>query len=71
MAVTEGVLMSLPIGDVVGILGDNLRPRGSGLPVSARKATRWTRRPELPRGGKTVLYTGEMYQLIPRIERLV
>ena len=63
--------MSLPIRDVVGILGDNLRLRGSVLPISARKATRWTQGLELPRGGKTVLYTGQMYQLIPYIERLV
>ena len=35
--------MSLPIRDVVGILGDNLRLRGSVLPISARNATRWTR----------------------------
>ena len=63
--------MSLPIRDVVGILGDNLRLRGSVLPISARKATRWTRGLELPRGGETVLYTGQMYQLIPYIERLV
>ena len=63
--------MSLPIRDVVGILGDNLRLRGSVLPISARRATRWTRGLELPRGGETVLYTGQMYQLIPYIERLV
>ena len=63
--------MSLPIRDVVGILGDNLRLRGSVLPISARNATRWTRGLELSRGGETVLYTGQMYQLIPYIERLV
>ena len=63
--------MSLPIRDVVGILGDNLRLRGSVLPISAKNATRWTRGLELPRGGETVLYTGQMYQLIPYIERLV
>lgn len=63
--------MSLAMRDVVGILGDNLRLRGSVLPISARNATRWTRGLELPRGGETVLYTGQMYQLIPYIERLV
>lgn len=40
--------MSLPMRDVVGILGDNLRLRGSVLPISARKATRWTEGLELP-----------------------
>jgi len=63
--------MTLPVRDVTGILADNLRLRGSVLPVPARRATRWARRLELPRGGETVLYTGMMYQLIPYIERLV
>jgi len=63
--------MPLPITDVVGILADNLRLRGSVLPISARRATHWTRGLELRRGGETVIYTGQMYQLIPYIERLV
>jgi Fe-S oxidoreductase len=63
--------MPLPIHDVAGILADNLRLRGSVLPVPARRATRWARDLDLPRGGETVLYTGMMYQLIPYIERLV
>jgi len=63
--------MALPTRDVVGILADNLRIRGSVLPIPARQATRWARDLDLPRGGATVLYTGLMYQLIPYIERLV
>jgi hypothetical protein len=63
--------MALPTGDVLGILGDNLRLRGSVLPLSKKDATRWTNGLDLPRGGETVLYTGQMYQLIPSIERLV
>ncbi len=63
--------MALPARDVIGILGDNLRLRGSVLPIPARRAIRWTRGLDLPRGGETVLYTGQMYQLIPYIERLV
>lgn len=63
--------MPLPARDVTEILADNLRLRGSVLPVSARRATRWARGLDLPRGGPTVLYTGMMYQLIPYIERLV
>jgi Fe-S oxidoreductase len=63
--------MALPTADVIGILGDNLRLRGSVLPLSRRSATRWTRGLSLPRGGETVLYTGQMYQLIPYIEGLV
>ena len=63
--------MPLPVRDVVGILADNLRLRGSVLPIPARRATAWARALGIPRGGETVLYTGQMYQLIPYIERLV
>jgi Fe-S oxidoreductase len=63
--------MPLPTGDVIGILADNLRLRKSVLPISTRNATRWAQGLNLPRGGKTVIYTGLMYQLIPYIEGLV
>jgi len=63
--------MPLPTKDVIGILGDNLRLRGSVLPLSKRDATRWTKGLELPRGGETVLYTGQMFQLVPSVEGLV
>ena len=63
--------MPLPTGDVIGILGDNLRLRKSVLPLPTKVATKWTEGLGLPRGGETVLYTGMMYQLIPYIEGLV
>ncbi|MGC8626315.1 MAG: (Fe-S)-binding protein [Acidimicrobiales bacterium] len=63
--------MPLPTEDVVGVLADNLRRRGSVLPIPVRRAARWARELDLPRGGPTVLYTGMMYQLVPHIERLV
>jgi Fe-S oxidoreductase len=63
--------MPLATGDVIGILGDNLRLRKSVLPLPAKVATKWTEGLGLPRGGETVLYTGMMYQLIPYIEGLV
>jgi len=63
--------MPLPTGDVIGILADNLRLRGSVLPLSSRRATRWAQGLGLARGGETVLYTGQMIQLIPSIEGLV
>ncbi len=63
--------MPLPTGDVIGILGDNLRLRKSVLPLPIKVATKWTEGLALPRGGETVLYTGMMYQLIPYIEGLV
>jgi Fe-S oxidoreductase len=63
--------MPLDTGDVIGILADNLRQRKSVLPISKRTATRWAKGLGIPRGGRTVLYTGMMYQLIPYIEGLV
>jgi Fe-S oxidoreductase len=63
--------MPLATGDVIGILADNLRQRESVLPIFKSAATRWAKGLDLPRGGKTVLYTGMMYQLIPYIEGLV
>jgi Fe-S oxidoreductase len=63
--------MPLPEKDVIGILSDNLRLRGSVLPIPKRAASGWARKLDLPRGGKTVLYSGQMIQLIPYIEGLV
>jgi Fe-S oxidoreductase len=62
--------MPLPIGPVLGILSDNLRKRGSVLPLSKSGATSWAKGLNIPHGGKTVLYTGLMYQLIPSIDAL-
>jgi len=62
--------MPLPIGPVLGILSDNLRKRGSVLPLTKSGATGWAKGLNIPRGGKTVLYTGLMYQLIPSIDAL-
>jgi Fe-S oxidoreductase len=63
--------MPLPSKDVIGILSDNLRLRGSVLPIPKRAATGWASDLNLPRGGETVLYSGQMIQLIPYIEGLV
>ena len=62
--------MPLPIGPVLGILSDNLKKRGSVLPLSRRQATGWAKGLNIPRGGETILYTGLMYQLIPAIDAL-
>ena len=64
-------MTALGTREVIGILTDNLRLRGSVLPVPARRATRWARELDLPRGGERVLYTGTMYHIVPYTERLV
>ena len=62
--------MSLPIAPILGIFADNVRKRGSVLPLSKRTATGWARGLNLPRGGETVLYTGHMYQMVPAIDAM-
>ena len=62
--------MSLPTKHVLGILVDNLLKRKSVLKLSPRTTTRWAQGLNIPRGGKTILYTGHMYQLIPAISAL-
>jgi len=60
--------MPLPTGTVLGILSDNLRKRGSVLPLSKTAVSGWADGLNIPRGGKTILYTGHMYQLMPYIK---
>ncbi len=62
--------MSLPIAPILGIFADNVRKRGSVLPLSNRVATGWAGGLDLPRGGETVLYTGHMYQMVPAIDAM-
>jgi Fe-S oxidoreductase len=62
--------MALPIGEVLGILSDNLEKRKAVLPLPMEKATAWARGLDIPFGGETVIYTGHMYQLIPSISTM-
>lgn len=62
--------MPVPIGNTLGILADNCRLRKSVLPLNQKQVTRWTNGLNLPRGGETVLYTGQMYQLVPAIDAM-
>ena len=52
----------------LGILNDNIAKRHSALPLPKKAYTRWAKGLNIPRGGETVLYTGQMYQLIPSIQ---
>ena len=62
--------MPLPIGDVLGILADNLEKRKGVVPLSPEKATAWAEGLNIPIGGDTIIYTGQMYQLIPSINSM-
>ena len=59
--------MPLPTAPLLGFMADNLRMRGSVMPLSSRRATRWAAGLDIPMGGETVLYTGLMYQIIPTL----
>jgi len=62
--------MPVPIDSTLGMLGDNLRKRQSALPLSRRTSTAWASGLGLRRGGATVLYTGQMWQMVPAINAM-
>ena len=62
--------MPLPTKSILGILLDNVKIRKGVIPLSKRKISAWTRGLNIPRGGETVLYTGQLYQLIPSINAM-
>jgi Fe-S oxidoreductase len=62
--------MPLPIDNVLGILADNLEKRKGVVPLSPKKAAAWAEGLDIPVGGETVIYTGQMYQLIPSINSM-
>jgi len=62
--------MPVPIDSTLGMLGDNLKKRRSALPLSRRTSTAWSRGLGIPRGGATVLYTGQMWQMVPAINAM-
>ncbi len=59
--------MPLPTRDILGVLVDNLDKRKTVTPLSRRKSTGWAQGLNIPMGGETVIYTGQMYQLMPAI----
>jgi Fe-S oxidoreductase len=62
--------MALPIGNVLGILADNLDKRKGVIPLSTQQAAAWAKGLDIPAGGNTIIYTGQMYQLIPSINSM-
>ncbi|MCK5847738.1 MAG: (Fe-S)-binding protein [Caldisericia bacterium] len=62
--------MPVPIGNTLGIFSDNIVRRRSILPLSTKRITHWSNGFSLPHGGSTILYTGQMYQLIPFINSM-
>lgn len=63
--------MPLPTGTIIGLMIDNLKKHKSVFPIPCRSATKWAKGLNIPKGGKTVIYTGHLYQLIPYINASV
>jgi Fe-S oxidoreductase len=62
--------MPLPTGKVLGILADNLEKRKGVIPLSSSQVAGWAKDLDIPFGGETIVYTGQMYQLIPPINSM-
>lgn len=60
----------LDIGTVLKLLRDNVERTGLPVPASREDLTGWSRGLDLPSTGETLLYTGALYQLLPRIDAL-
>lgn len=63
--------MPLPIKDIIDIIVDNTRRRGSPIPIPKNVIYKWAEPLNIPKGGSRILYTGLLYQLTPYIDALV
>ncbi len=54
----------------LALLSQNLRYRAHVFPLPARSLVSWAEGLGLARGGKTILYTGHLYQLLPYLRVL-
>jgi Fe-S oxidoreductase len=62
--------MPVPIGSTLGIFADNSQLRKSVLPLNKKRVTSWAKGLDMPASGDIVLYTGQMYQLMPLIDSM-
>jgi Fe-S oxidoreductase len=63
--------MPLAIKDILDIIKETTEKRGSPVPLPIDVVTGWVKNLNIPRGGDTVLYTGQLYQMVPYINRYV
>ena len=63
--------MHLPVDEIITMIIDNIVKRNSPVPIPKNIAHGWAREIGIPKGGETILYTGQLYQLIPYIDSLV
>ncbi len=53
------------VRDIADIIRKSLEERGVPLPIDKKACVEWAKGLEIPKGGKTILYTSCMYQLLP------
>ncbi len=63
--------MPLVIKDVLDIIKETTEKRGSPIPLPLDVVIGWTKGLDIPRGGDIVIYTGQLYQMVPYIGRYV
>lgn len=63
--------MPLAIKDILDIIKETTEKRGSPIPLPTDVITGWAKDLDIPKGGDTVLYTGQLYQMVPYINRYV
>jgi len=63
--------MPLAVKDVLDLIKEITEKEGSPVPLPVEVITGWTRDLDIPKGGDTILYTGQLYQMVPYIDRYV
>lgn len=57
--------------EIIEIIAENTRRRGSPVPIPEKDATGWADGLNIPFGGETILYTGLLYQMVPYLNSFV
>jgi len=63
--------MPLAVKDILELIKQISEKEGSPIPLPEDVITGWAKDLGIPKGGETVLYTGQLYQMIPYINRYV
>ncbi|MEM4965411.1 MAG: (Fe-S)-binding protein [Sulfolobales archaeon] len=63
--------ISLPLDTVFKLILENMKRSGNPIGVGSDICVEWSRGLDLPRGGRSVIYTSCMYQMAPYIKRFV
>jgi Fe-S oxidoreductase len=59
------------VKDILDIIQETTMKRGAPIPLPIDVVAGWVKDLHIPKGGDTVLYTGQLYQMVPYINRYV